>query len=309
MSSSEELRKALIRANPRLSKFNPLPRILAFDDFDEGANGWCELCGNHDGNLDNVRASMRDLRPPQVSNCTFFDIGTHGSVDGTYALKLATRAKPNHQAVAIKRLTMAALGLVQFEMYFTYKAEATFREPAPSQRGWDGNYHPSEAHFGDFTVSNDVCDAAEGRRYHCALRYVNADAEGRFVKKWMYKTSVHPTTKMQVAGLSAAPIDWHTQSPDDWSEVPESYQPLCFNEVPTKVNWHYLRWSFDTRARRNVELQVNDRTLDLRSVPVPVYDHKYEALSGLLNLLVDVRTRTSVRNFLYVDSAVISVDG
>ena len=26
----------------RLSKYNPLPRILFFDDFDEGMNGWCE---------------------------------------------------------------------------------------------------------------------------------------------------------------------------------------------------------------------------------------------------------------------------
>ena len=26
----------------------------------------------------------RDLRPPQLSNLTFFDTGTHGSIDGTY---------------------------------------------------------------------------------------------------------------------------------------------------------------------------------------------------------------------------------
>jgi hypothetical protein len=30
---------------------------------------------------------MRDMRPPQISSCSFFDIGTHGSVDGTYALR------------------------------------------------------------------------------------------------------------------------------------------------------------------------------------------------------------------------------
>ena len=52
MPSVSELESALIRSNPRLSKFNPIGRILFFDDFDEGINGWTELCGNHDNNLD-----------------------------------------------------------------------------------------------------------------------------------------------------------------------------------------------------------------------------------------------------------------
>lgn len=103
-------RKALCRADPRLSKFNPLPRILFHDDFDEGINGWCELVGNHDGNLDNIRAIASDLRPPQLSNCTFFDVGTHGSMHGTYALKLASRPVPFHMSQAIKRLTFVDRG-------------------------------------------------------------------------------------------------------------------------------------------------------------------------------------------------------
>ena len=57
----------------RLAKFDPLPRVLFFDDFDEGINGWCELVGNHDNNLDNIRPLVRDLRPAQLSTCTFFD--------------------------------------------------------------------------------------------------------------------------------------------------------------------------------------------------------------------------------------------
>ncbi|MEC8992898.1 MAG: DUF6772 family protein [Candidatus Latescibacterota bacterium] len=31
---------------PRLSRFSPLSRILCYDDFDEGLNGWCPLIGN-----------------------------------------------------------------------------------------------------------------------------------------------------------------------------------------------------------------------------------------------------------------------
>ncbi len=94
----------------RLSKYNPRPRILCFDDFDEGINRWCELVGNHTGILDQIRPIAKDFRPPQLSSCTFFAIGTHGSVDGTYSLKLATRPLENHSAVAIKRMTYAERG-------------------------------------------------------------------------------------------------------------------------------------------------------------------------------------------------------
>ena len=74
--SQATLYRALLAADPRLSRFNPLPRMLAFDDFDEGANGWCELIGNHDGNLDNISPMLADLRPPQ-SALQLFDIWTH----------------------------------------------------------------------------------------------------------------------------------------------------------------------------------------------------------------------------------------
>lgn len=47
----------------RFRKFNPLKRILFSDDFDEGINGWCELIGNYDGDLDQVEPMVRDLRP------------------------------------------------------------------------------------------------------------------------------------------------------------------------------------------------------------------------------------------------------
>ena len=42
-------------ADIRLSRFNPLPRILAFDDFDDGLHGWCELVGNHNGDLNELQ--------------------------------------------------------------------------------------------------------------------------------------------------------------------------------------------------------------------------------------------------------------
>ena len=98
MTDTDSMRKALVAADPRLSRYNPLPRILFFDDFDEGINGWTELIGNHDGDPNKIRPIVGDMRPAQLSNLSFWDVGTHGTVDGNYALKLATRAKANHMA-------------------------------------------------------------------------------------------------------------------------------------------------------------------------------------------------------------------
>ncbi len=70
---------AFILANPEISRFRPLRRILFYDDFDNGINGWTENQANHNGNLDDLRPGFNDLRPAQLSSCTFFDVGTHGS--------------------------------------------------------------------------------------------------------------------------------------------------------------------------------------------------------------------------------------
>jgi hypothetical protein len=227
-------------------------------------------------------------------------------MEGTYALKLATRPVPNHTSLAIKRLTFVRPGLVQFETYFTYKAEQTFERPPAEAHQWDGNADPSERDFGAFTVSNDVCDGDQ--RYHCALRYLNSDHKGNLVQKWMSKTSVQVTTKMARMGIAADARDLHSRNSDDWTEVPGGAQALCYNETATKVNWHYLRWLFDTSRRRNVELQVNELLMDLRDLDVPVYEHTYRGLKHLLNFCIDVRTHSATRNFLYLDSVLVSVD-
>lgn len=304
----------MLNADPALSRFNPLSRILVFDQFNSGTHGWTELIGNHDGegNLDTVDDHMRDFRPPQLSSCTFFDIGTHGAMTGTYALKVATRPIAGHTAVAIRRLTMAGKGKVQFETYFTYKAEAASDENQAAQQPgageWDGNIHPSEQQFGAFTVATDICDD-NGVRYHCVARYQNTDLDNRFTRRWMYPVVPEPTPREHLEGKAklGRTDDFTAPNPDDWRAFGES-QSLCYNEVPTKVNWHYLRWQIDTRLQRNVELQVNDQVFDMSDVPVPAYSERYDALSNLLNFYVSTRTHTNVRNFLFLDSVLISVD-
>jgi hypothetical protein len=311
-SPSRPPRPANWFGDPTLSRFNPLERILVYDTFNTGTHGWIELLGNYDGrsDLDTVDDHMHDFRPPQLSSCSFFDIGTHGAMSGTYALKVATRPEAGHTAVAIRRLTMAGRGRVQFETYFTYKAEAASEENrADRQAGagvWDGNTHPSESQFGAFTVATDICD---GVRYHCVVRYLNTDLDNRLRQQWVYPVVPEPTPREHLEGKVKLhrTADFTAPNPEDWHPFGEP-QELCYNEVPTKVNWHYLRWLIDTSTRSNVELQVNDRVFDLRDVPVPPYAETYGSLQNLLNFYVSARTHTNVRNFLYLDSVLVSVD-
>ena len=194
----------LILANPEISRFRPLRRIIFYDDFDNGINGWVELQANHNGNLDDLRPGFNDLRPAQLSTCTFFDVGTHGSLNGTYSLKLATRPKPFHAAAVLKRFTYSQPCRVQVEIWFTYKPEQTFGGDAH----WDGNASPTELNFGDFTLNTDICGGVGGPRYMLVLRYANTDMEGKLAQKWMYNTSLEPTTKMFRAGAAPRRKSW-----------------------------------------------------------------------------------------------------
>lgn len=309
----ETLRLALIAADPRMSRYSPLENILTFDDFNSGAHGWTELIGNYNetGDLSTVDAHMGDFRPPQLSSCTFFDVGTHGAMGGTYALKLATRPSRGHTATAIRRLTMRNRGRVQLEAYFTFKTEATIREQADGARAssWDGNYHPSEADFGAFTVATDICGDG-GRRYHCVARYQNTDLDGRLTRRWMYPIVPEPTPRelLRSGKVLDQNADFTSPDPSSWRSFGAA-QEMCYNEVPTKVNWHYLRWVIDTERRGNVELQVNDRVMNMVEIPVPEYAERYESLENLLNFYFSVRTHAASRNFLFLDSVLVSSDG
>jgi len=308
-------RDALRTSNPALSRFNPLSRILTVDDFNHGTNGWVELNGNYDGqgNLDTVDPFLSDFRPPQLSNVNFFDVGTHGAMSGTYAMKLATRPYAGHTATAIRRLTMSGRGPLQIEAYFTYKSETNIGGGADADSfgdiSYDGNSHPSETQFGAFTVATDLC-GDNGLRYHTVARYQNTDFDGNFVKQVMYPVVPEPTPREQFEGKGEKlpyAADFTAPNPDDWRTIGEPFT-LCYNEVPTKVNWHYLRWTMDTEKRKNIELQINNKLIDMRDVPVPPYEESYDSLENLLNFYFSVRTLSGKRNFLYLDTVVISAD-
>jgi len=275
--------------DPRLSRFDPLSRILYYDDFDDGINGWSELIGNYTGSLDNMLPEYRDMRPPMLSNLTMWDTGTAGSMDGTYALKLATRAQRGAIATSIKRQTFRKRGLIQLECYFSFKPEAS-------------ELKLSELDVRAFGVLFDVQDGLNPElRWMPHLRYLNA-LDGQRVAQWQFKRETRPFT-----AIGEKTVSHFHLGPEGWGDVPVTRQELCYNEIASKMNWHYLRVTVDLESRRFLGFQCNDVRYDgddLQVVQIPAMPN----LSCMLNTAFWVETDADKRAFLYLDSVLLSGD-
>lgn len=275
-------------AHPRLSRFAPLGRLLCWDDFDEGLHGWTGLIGNYEGSLDNILPDYADLRPPQLSNLSMWDTGTAGSMEGTYALKLATRPRPGSLAVAIKRHTFRRRGAVQFECYFSFKPEAS----------------QLQLSLQDVRAVGVLFDVQDGqKRWMPHLRYCNA-LEGRPVGCWQVKAQTRP---LQQLGSSGQTRSHFHLGPEGWQEVPGGQQQLCYNEIATKMNWHYLRVGIDLERRCFTGFQCNDQVFageGLGVIEMPAMPNLY----CMLNVALWVEADTDKRAFLYADSALLSAE-
>ena len=119
-----DLLKALRLNDVRLSRYDPLPRIIAFDDFDQGFCGWTQLVGNYENTLDAMLPGYAQHSAPMLSQCQAWEFGSHGSQDGMYSLKVATKPRRGAQNVAIKRMTFRKRGPIRLEFTFTFKPEA-----------------------------------------------------------------------------------------------------------------------------------------------------------------------------------------
>jgi hypothetical protein len=96
-------------------------------------------------------------------------------------------------------------------------------------------------------------------------------------------------------------------APEGWEDVPDGGQKLCYNEVPTKINWHYLKIGFDLQAMRFTAFQCNDRSFDVSRL-APLVIPAMANLWCMLNLVVFVETDVDRRAFLLVDSVCLSGD-
>lgn len=292
-----ELQQALLHANPLLSRFDPLPRIIVADDFDRGLQGWTPLIGNYEDSLDSILPPYRDLRGPMLSNLSMWDTGTDGSMNGTYAMKLATRPQPGSLAVAIKRLTFRHLGPIRLEAYFTFKPEASALKLSESDVRAVGVL---------FDLQEVDRHGSNPQRIMPHLRYLNA-LDGEFVGRWQYKkerVALH-----EIGGSGKTKSHFHL-APEGWEFLPDGDQRLCYNEIATKQNWYYLRLDFDLATMSYLRFQCNDRVYDLANLSV-VEPMRMPAMANLwcmLNTAFWVETDTAKRALLYVDSVVLSGD-
>lgn len=280
-----------MQSDPTLSRFEPLERILFYDDFDHGLQGWTPLIGNYEDSLDSILPDYRDLRGPMLSNLTQWDTGTDGSLNGNYALKLATRSRAGSMAVAIKRATFRHAGPIRLEAYFTFKPEAN-------------ELRLSETDVRAVGVLFDLQHSdrkANPQRVMPHIRYHNAQ-DGAAISTWQTKSRVE--TLHSIGGSGKTKSHFHL-APQGWEALPDGQQKLCYNEIATKQNWHYLRLDFDLATMSFLRFQCNDRHFDLTGVE-PMRIPAMANLWCMLNTAFWVETDRDKRAFLYLDSVLLS---
>lgn len=267
-----------------LHGFRPRSEVIMADDFDAGMQGWTLMTGNYEGSLKSILPEQRDFRPPMLSNLTMWDTGTAGSLHGSYAMKLATRARTESTAVCLKRLTFSEPQPIRVEAWFTWKSEATTMEL-------------SDRDVRSFGIFLDLQDADHRVMPH--LRYLNAHGEDR-PQRWQYKSSPPPATT-----ISAETKTHFHLGQDDWIDVPDGQQDLCYNELATKQNWHYLRVDFDLATMQFIDFQCNHRRWsgeELEPLTMPAWAN----LRSMLNIGFWVDSNVDKRSYMYVDSLVLS---
>jgi hypothetical protein len=290
---TEAMRLAILRADPALSRFDPLARIISFDDFSRGHCGWSQLVGNYEDDLDTMLPGYAQHSSAMLSTLGHWDAGSHGGMDSSYALKVATRARPGARNVAIKRHTFRKRGPIRFELYFTFKPEASELKLSETDVRSIGFL---------FDLQGGDRDG-DGERVMPHLRFLNA-LDGKHLQKWQYKRE---TTRFEAVGAGEKTLSHYHLAPEGWLDLPDGEQRLCYNEIATKVNWSYLRFDFDLESMRALGLHCNDRSFDLSgfdSIRIPAMKN----LWCMLNFCLFAETDVAKRAFLYVDSICISGD-
>ena len=291
--SQTALLRALRLADPRLSRFDPLPRIIAFDDFDRGFCGWTQLVGNYEHNLDAMLPGYAQHSAAMLSTCTAWEFGSHGAADGSYSLKIATKPRSGAQNVAIKRLTFRKRGPIRLEFYFTFKPEANEMRLSETDVRSVGFLYDLQSGDSD----------PDALRIMPHMRFLNA-MDGEHVQKWQFKRR---TKAMLPIGNEGKTVTHYHLSPEDWEDLPGGHQKLCYNEIPTKVNWHYVCFDFDLETYRCTGFRCNDRAFDV-SAYAPIEIPGMRNLWCMLNLAFFAEADTEKRAFLYVDSVCLSGD-
>lgn len=305
-----------------LDRFNPLNRILTFDVFNQGLNGWMALLPNFTQAPDfDVRESIFDktqFPPVMLSSATYRYPGTHGSMSGTYSLKISTRPEANRyedipatggMGHAVKRLSVPDVkrGLYQIEAWFSYTAEQDRISGSEDLAGI------SEKSIRAFGAGFDIQDTRN--RFFVGCRYLNS-VNGELKQKWQVCKATESTDEDWAHGRKGEwnrwgidPMWYGRRYPDGrhdgFQDIPNGKQKLCYNETDCKINWLYFRMLFDLGKHEYVELQAQDRIFDLRGTEFTLLK-SYNRIDGLMNPFFWIENDTDRRVFLYLDSVVIS---
>ena len=288
-----DLVRSLRLADPGLSRFDPLPRIITYDDFDRGFCGWTQLVGNYEHTLDVMLPGYAQHTQAMLSTLGTWDFGSHGAFDGSYALKIATRPKKGAQNVSIKRLTFRKRGPIRLEFYFTFKPEASELRLSETDVRSVGFLYDLQSGDQD----------ADALRVMPHMRFLNA-LDGEHVQTWQFKRK---TTPMKPLGNEGKTVTHYHLAPTDWEDLSGGQQKLCYNEIPTKVNWHYVCFDFDLETWKATGFRCNDRVLDVSGYE-PIKIPGMRNLWCMLNLAFFAEADTDKRAFMYVDSVCLSGD-
>lgn len=296
--------------------FNPLSTIVTYDDFDRGACGWMDLTPNFTEPGFTHRPTVLDKSrwgAPMLSTSTYSYVGTGGSMHGTYSMKLATKpvAAPyqNKPAVgsfshAIKRLSMfRPINRLQFEMWYTYTPE-------------QDRHAIGERDIRAFGFLFDIQDT--NSRWMAGVRYLNS-VNSELAQRWQTMSASEVSDvewaygregEWNIRGIDG---QWYGRRFPDGSldaakDVPDGGQQLCYNESDDKVNWLYLRLLIDFKQRRYLELQSMNQTFDLAQAGQPTVTRPYARIQGLVNPILWIENDSDRRSFMYIDSAVVSID-
>ena len=90
-----------------------------------------------------------------------------------------------------------------------------------------------------------------------------------------------------------------------WKDLPGGKQILCYNEIPTKVNWQKIKLGFNVVTGQYTHFSCNDVELDMQDA-APLTLPAMPNLRGMLNVAMFVESDADLRSMLYVDSVMLS---
>ena len=167
-----------------------------------------------------------------------------------------------------------------------------------------------------FGVTESAVSKAKKELSITVVKNVALENTHRVVDKNLNAVDQHPQGRWQfkrrrpdfqdIGGTGKTVSHFHLAE-EGWEDVPGGDQRLCYNEIATKQNWHYLKVGIDLGSMSFSSFQCNDRIFDVSAIE-PMTMPAMANLWCMLNTLFWVETDRDKRAFLYVDSLVLSAD-